>query len=88
MTRRVKVYGFNGFATDIPGRQQRIIVAARSLADSRRFLDAASPRVGWPGRDWIEETGNEQELALATAPGDIFAKPLNPSDGRDWVRIA
>lgn len=85
-TRRVKVYGFTGFADGISGRQQRIIVAARSLVEARRFLDA-EPRTGWPGRDWIEPTGNEQELALATAPGDIFAKPLNPCDGRDWVKL-
>jgi hypothetical protein len=86
-TRRVKVYGFTGFADGISGRQQRIIVAARSLAEARRFLDA-EPRTGWPGRDFICETGNAKELQLATAPGEIFAQPSNPSDGRDWVRIA
>ena len=89
MTRRVKVYGFNGFVTHglVPGRQARIIVAARSLAEARRFLDA-EPRTGWPGRDYIDETGNAKELELATSPGEIFAQPLNPSDGVDWVRIA
>jgi hypothetical protein len=89
-TRRVKVYGFNGFVARglVPGRQARVIVAARSLAEARRILDAPGSPTGWPGHDYIGETGNAKELALATELGDIFAQPLNPSDGRDWVRIA
>lgn len=88
-TRKVKVYGHAGFVTGglIPGRQARVIVAARSLAEARRILDA-HPRTGWPGRDYIDETGNPKELALATKPGEIFAQPLNPCDGREWVKLA
>lgn len=85
--RKLKVYGFAGFVTGIPGRQQRVIVAAHSLAEVRRILDANS-RAGWPGRDYIYSTGNEEELALATKPGDVFTRPLWPSEGRDWVRLS
>lgn len=83
----LKVYGWSGFAAGVGGGQQRIIVAARSFAEVRRLCDASSA-IGWPGRDWMDETGNENDIAVAIAqPGIFFAQPLNPIDGRDWVAI-
>lgn len=36
----------------------------------------------------MDETGNENDIAVAIAqPGIFFAQPLNPIDGRDWVAI-
>jgi len=84
---KLKVYGWAGFAKGVPGRQQRIIVAAPSLAEVQ-CLCKASTVVGWPGRNYIAETGNKGELALALPhPGVFFAQPLNPIDGREWVEI-
>lgn len=88
MTRRLKVYGYVGFVARerVPGRQARIIVAATSLTEARRFLEA-NTYVDWPGRDYIDETSNDTELALATERGDIYAQPSSPIDGRDWVKL-
>lgn len=85
--RKLKVYGYAGFVSGVPGRQQqRVIIAAHSLAEARRIVDA-NPRVGWPGRDYIGVTGNAEELVRATEPGDVFARPLWPGDGREWTRL-
>ena len=82
---KLKVYGYAGFVTGDSGRRsQRVIVAARSLAEARRIIDAI-PRTGWPGRDYIGETRNAEELALATTPGDVYAKPLDTRE--NWVKL-
>lgn len=76
-SRRLRVYGTTSFRSACPpapngSRQTREIIAAHSKVEAKRLA-------GWRiGLSEIGETGNEEEVALATGePGTVFWSPLD-----------
>jgi hypothetical protein len=68
MPKKLKVYG-TSFGT------RRRIVAAPSRAAAMRALGLTY----YTAREYMDETGNAEELALAGgSPGVVFSKPLAP----------
>lgn len=85
--KNLKVFGWTGSAPsgfDVPGRHHdrqevRVIVAAPSRAAALRA--AGLKTTGTWVRDFVSQTGNEQEIAVATAkPGAVFMGPSHRHD--------
>lgn len=80
MTRPLKVYGWTDMRR---GEQTREVMAARSKTEVCEVLGRSAR---WSG-DWLSETRNPAELAVALAdPGEIFARSLD-NHGAPYVRI-
>jgi len=79
----MRVYGWLAFHPKT-GEQVRCIMAGstREIQDTCRMLNI------WPGRDYINRTGNESEIRQAEAkPGRVLWGPLNAGPEvvyRDW----
>jgi hypothetical protein len=83
---KLKVYGWTGARRgQVPGHgQTREIIAAKSAAEARRITGINA----YTWRQSADETGNEQELAVALAkPGVVFWQPLNRIDGEEWSEV-
>lgn len=78
--RKLKVYVWTPVRHGTPDperpwiRQVRAVLAAHSLAEARRIMDATGPGL-WPGRDYIN-WGADVPEALAQ-PGVILWQPLD-----------
>jgi hypothetical protein len=72
MTHKLKVYGWTSFHRT--GGQVRKIIAATSWTEASRLSGCRMSELRFCG----SITGNDQEIALATAkPGTLFYVPIN-----------
>jgi len=92
--KHLKVYGYIGSRGECPaapnrGKQTREIVAAYSFAAATRAVLAQSS--GWSTyslRQFMDETGNNEELEVAiTKPGTVFWRPLDHHGEIKWLRF-